>query len=283
MKVVFSDVDGTFQDLGETVPEINIKAVKEMQAAGHHFVFVTGRGYDLVQNMQTELGIDCDVIFGNGAGLKEMGKAPQYTNCLDLATCRKIVEILEEENIFYFFHTDQEVIVKPMKYYQQHMQALRESLLPMGEQGERLMDFKEDYFENNCLHHEEPLNFLAEHPERHIVKIELMLPDDAEHPRLIAALSSEETYVFNSFYKTLEIVNPKSTKGTAIVEYLKSFDVEKTYGIGDGGNDLPMLEVVDVAVAVANASDEVKAQADLIVDSCLDGGVGQFIYQYILM
>lgn len=45
MQIVFSDIDGTFQEMGQPVPEINKTAINYLKAQGDHFVFVTGRGY----------------------------------------------------------------------------------------------------------------------------------------------------------------------------------------------------------------------------------------------
>lgn len=282
MNIVFSDVDGTFQDLGVETPQINIDAVKALQARGDHFVFVTGRGFGLVEQMEQELGLDCDVIFGNGAGLKEVGKPAVYRNCLSLTTLKKMIPILEEESILYFIHTDQEVLIQPVDKYRKNLQDLRESMTFMGDQGTLLMDYKTTYFEESCHHVEDIVEFLETHPERVIVKVELMEASEEKHQLLREKLSSETTYVFTSFVKTLEIVNPLSTKGAAIQNYLKNYPDVTSFGIGDGENDLPMLEVVDVAVAVANATESVKEKSHRLTVSCNEGGVGKFIFEELL-
>lgn len=282
MNIVFSDVDGTFQDLGIPVPQININAVKRLQENGDHFVFVTGRGIGLVEKMEEELNLDCDVIFGNGAGFKERGKAPQYSNCLSLETLKILLPILEKENILYFIHTDKEVLIQPIDKYRVHLKNLRESLRFMGEQGVTLMDFKTEYFLEHCDHVENMLDFFESHPERKIVKVELMEASEEKHRVLKEQLKSEKTYVFTSFVKTLEIVNPLSTKGAAIRSYLERLPSAHSFGIGDGENDLTMFEAVDISVAVANASDVVKNKSDKLTLSCGEGGVGKFIFDEVL-
>lgn len=282
MNIVFSDVDGTFQDLGVPVPQINIDAVKRLQEAGDHFVFVTGRGIGLVEQMEQEIGIDCDVIFGNGAGFKARGKFPTYSNCLSIDTLRLLLPILDEENILYFIHTDTEVVIQPVEKYEVHLQKLRESLSFMGNQGRLLMDYKTEYFKEQCYHVENVIGFFEAHPERTIVKIELMEASDKKHEILRERLTIKDTYVFTSFIKTLEIVNPLSTKGAAIRSYLEKLPHDLSFGIGDGENDLTMFETVDVAVAVANASDTVKNKSHKTTLSCNEGGVGKFIFDEIL-
>ncbi|MGE4453034.1 MAG: Cof-type HAD-IIB family hydrolase [Sphaerochaeta sp.] len=52
--------------------------------------------------------------------------------------------------------------------------------------------------------------------------------------------------------------------------------------IGDGFNDVPMFSVASLAVAMENASDEVKAYAHVITESNEHDGVALAIEQYIL-
>lgn len=72
-----------------------------------------------------------------------------------------------------------------------------------------------------------------------------------------------------------ELSMPGVSKGRgahALIEAL-SFVPERTYAFGDSGNDLPIMGAVDVAVAMGNASDEVKAAADYVTDDVREDGV----------
>lgn len=173
-------------------------------------------------------------------------------------------------------------MMKSVENYRGNLADLRESMEFMGEQRHFLMDFKTNYFEETCHHVTDVVEFFEANPERVIVKVELMEASDDKHQILREKLSSADSYVFKSYVKTLEIVNPASTKGAAIQSYMKKYPGATSYGLGDGENDLPMLEVVDISVAVDNATDAVKEKSDRIVASCEDGGVGQFIFEEIL-
>jgi hypothetical protein len=52
--------------------------------------------------------------------------------------------------------------------------------------------------------------------------------------------------------------------------------------IGDGYNDLPMFDIAALAVAMDNASDEVKSHAHVITDSNEHDGVALALERYIL-
>jgi Cof subfamily protein (haloacid dehalogenase superfamily) len=283
MQIVFSDIDGTFQEMGQPVPEINKTAINQLQAQGDHFVFVTGRGYDLVEALMIEEGISCDVIFGNGAGLKLEGQAPILANCLPLSTLETVTKILENENIFYFLHTDQGVICKDPKDYQEHMTALTHKLVSdLGDRGTMIAEYKQDYFLNACIHAQDLLAYIKERPTINVLKIELMEASDEKIEQLRILLQSEPVSAFQSFVQTLEVVDPLATKGAAITNFMKAFPNAKSFGIGDGENDLAMFETVDVSVAVANASEAIRTVCDRTIPSAAAGGVGQFIMDELI-
>lgn len=282
MNIVFCDIDGTFQDLGGEVPQVNYDAIYALQKQGDHFVFISGRGHAQLTELMDELDSECDVIFSNGGGHKLVGEPIQYNHCLSIAECEKVITILEERNIFYHIHTNEGIILKAVENYESNILALRKKLEPMGEMGEQIMDFKESFFKDQCQHVEEPLTHLIKHPDLKVMKIELMEASDEEHEVLRDLLSSESADVFSSFTQCLEVVNPMSSKGNAIREFMKDFPGARSYGIGDGENDLAMLKVVDVPVAVGNAKEIVKEQCQRIIGDCLDGGVGKFIFEEII-
>lgn len=282
MNIVFCDIDGTFQEMGEDIPAINYKAIDALQEQGDHFVFVTGRGFEQIQEVLAPLKKECDVIFSNGAGQKLVGEALEYTHVLSFATCCQIIKALEQADVFYHLHTSHGVFLKPSERYTHQFAELRKKLAPLGEAGTKIMDFKEEYFAKDCQHVNDPLTYLAEHPEVKVLKIELMDANDEKQARLKEALTQDEVYIFSSFVQCMEFVNPLSNKGAAVSEFLSTYPEAKSFGIGDAENDLTMLAAVDYPVAVANASDAMKEACSFITGSAKKGGVGQFIFEHII-
>ena len=109
-----------------------------------------------------------------------------------------------------------------------------------------------------------------------------MTADDTQKEGLRGKLKTSQTYVCESYLQTLEVVNPLATKGAAIKTYLKNFPDAKSYGIGDGENDLPMFAAVDISVAMANAVPEVKAVCMEQAGECSAGGLGRYIFENII-
>lgn len=282
MNIVFCDIDGTFQEMGEEIPDINYKAIEALQNQGDHFVFVTGRGYEQIQEVIAPLKKECDVIFSNGAGHKLVGQELKYTHVLSLASCRRIITVLEKEDAFYHLHTSQGVFLRPSETYAYQFGELRKKLASLGEAGTKIMDFKEQYFAEECQPVNNPIAYLAEHPEINVLKIEMMDADNVKQARIYEQLKNDDLYIFSSFIQCMEFVNPLSSKGTAIEEFLKAYPKAKSFGIGDAENDLAMLATVDYPVAVANASNTIKEQCSFITVSAKEGGVGRFIFDQVI-
>lgn len=82
----------------------------------------------------------------------------------------------------------------------------------------------------------------------------------------------------------VHITHELATKKHALQALLSHLNVnhKNVMVVGDGGNDLPLFELAGVKVAMGNASDELKAQADWIAPSVDEDGLAVAIEKYIL-
>ncbi len=65
----------------------------------------------------------------------------------------------------------------------------------------------------------------------------------------------------------MDVVPLGVSKGTAILELKKMWNIDVFGFIGDGRNDIPSLQAADVSFTFPYATDDVKAEADYIVES----------------
>ena len=73
-------------------------------------------------------------------------------------------------------------------------------------------------------------------------------------------------------------------KGNAILWFADHLGIphEEVAGFGDGNNDIQLLKKAGIGVAMANATDQVKAVSDYITGTNDEDGVATFIEKYIL-
>ena len=65
----------------------------------------------------------------------------------------------------------------------------------------------------------------------------------------------------------------RSQKGVDVIIDHFGINLNETLAIGDGGNDISMLEHVKVGIAMGNARKEVQAVADYVTTSVDNDGV----------
>lgn len=85
----------------------------------------------------------------------------------------------------------------------------------------------------------------------------------------------------NTIY--FEIIPKGVGKGAALhslCQYLQ-MPIENTVAIGDYYNDVDIMREAGYSVAMGNAPDDVKAQADTVTGNCLDGGVADVLEELI--
>lgn len=75
----------------------------------------------------------------------------------------------------------------------------------------------------------------------------------------------------------LEISRDDAGKERGVERLCRRLKVQRVVAFGDGHNDIPMLRMADLACCVANAPDDVKAVADVIIGSNEDDGVARYL------
>ncbi len=83
--------------------------------------------------------------------------------------------------------------------------------------------------------------------------------------------------IFNEGMMLMELFAPNVSKAAAIAAMAQRLKVERIVAFGDNLNDLPMLQMADLAVAVGNAHPLVKQAADIVIGPNYDDAVPRFI------
>lgn len=81
-----------------------------------------------------------------------------------------------------------------------------------------------------------------------------------------------------------DLLPPDHNKGFALAWLAAhyGFELSETLAIGDNRNDLDLLQTAGLGIAMANASEVVKARADAITGSNAEDGVAQALERYVL-
>lgn len=125
---------------------------------------------------------------------------------------------------------------------------------------------------------------LHDAPLDNVVKIAIYVQGDAEAEALDWVESQvPELRVLLSGKHWIDVMDPNADKGHALEALASKLGVERedTAAIGDYLNDLGMLRVAGHAVAMGNAHEDLKAVADEVVGTNVDGAAVERLAQWL--
>lgn len=87
---------------------------------------------------------------------------------------------------------------------------------------------------------------------------------------------------FGEDWGELEIFGPHTGKGAAIEALASDIGASRIVAFGDNVNDIPLFDLADRGVAVANAIDELKEKASEVIETNDRDAVASYILKYSL-
>ncbi len=265
-KLVALDMDGTLLTSNKTISPRTKQAIQAAREQGVVVVLASGRPVDGMVRYLDELGMtsDQDYVLSYNASLVQRiaSKEVIRKQILTGLDAKNIANLARELGCHvHAFSTEHGLITPADNYYTQHEAKINQI-------STTVMDFSE----------------LADDDE--IIKV--MLIDEPEVLSAVIAQLPAELYeqytIVQSAPFFLEIMNPKSNKGTGVAMLAEHLGLEASQVIcmGDAGNDSHMLEYAGLGVAMGNATDDVKALANHITASNDEDGVALVIEEFIL-
>lgn len=260
-KACFFDIDGTLVRKDHTISQEVIDAVRRLEKEGVAPVIATGRSYEALLPIKEKLGIHSPVICYNGAMIVDGkdGKVMKH-HVLPDREAREIVRIARE-----------------LDY---HILGYREGeLLYEGEREESRAYYDRIHIYGRIVNFDtlESLNMtkfiiIAAHEKIEAVKGRIL----EKYGHAVNAFFSDATF--------LEIVPKGIDKGGAVSEVMSLLGgtVDEAMAMGDGFNDLPMLEAAHWGVVMDNALPELKKlfPPERIAPHCDEDGVATYLARF---
>lgn len=270
IRLIACDLDETLLNGDKQICERNRKAIARAIDEFHvYFVPATGRGYTGVTSVLETLQVkdkENEYIISNNGGIisENANHRILSMHALDFPTVEALCGFGFQKDICIQIFTAEDV-------YAYHLNEDERSWLFM---------FKPD----SIVCEGEDITILK---DKKITKI-LFQSTDMEYLRKIADemefITDNRVTVSYSSGRYLELNAMGVDKGTGLKE-LADFlhiDMKETMAIGDNYNDLKMLEVAGVSIAVANAYDDIKQVCDYVtVADHNQGAVAEAIEKFI--
>ncbi len=250
------DLDGTLL-AGEEVPQRNIDALKLAIARGVRVIIATARWKEKALDVQRQLGISETLIACSGAQVFDPATGSDvFSERLPDNFTRELFAICNAERCIATITGGDSVRVK--------LEGEPVASL-MGEEMSWVSELKVDPADLPRIGAIQGSNAVAR------IKNELQ------------AKYAEQVNVFDSIGPTgkiiITITAKNAEKGTALAAACQHLNLEakSVVAFGDAENDLAMFRYAGAAVAMGQASDEVKAAATFISLPHTEGGVGHAV------
>ncbi len=262
-KLLAIDLDGTLLKSDGTISKANVEAIGEARKKGIRVVLATGRPLNGIKRYLKELNLIGDeyVIVFNGAVTEKIKNFEVIREeGVSLKDLEEIYALSKKLHVDIHVHTTQQCITPKINKFSEFEAGLNSIQLTE-------MKFEE----------------LPKDTE----VIKMMLVGEKEKIDTISKLVDEyylnKYTVVRSLEYYLEFLNKNANKGEALRQLAKmlNIDKEEIISIGDNENDINMIKFAGMGVAMANAEENVKANADYITSSNNEDGVAKVIKKFI--
>lgn len=274
IKLLCLDMDGTLLNSQSELLPSSVEALKMVADRGVQVILATGKARPAAMRALEKVGLAGDGkhaivgtktpgIFLQGLEIYGAGGAILGGGSLDMSIAKKVLSYAEENNVSVSCFLGDECVTTRMT--------------------KELEELHYRYYEPypNVLSVEDILAGPS------IRKILLM--DDPKSIKTLRAhmdteLLSTGAGTMQAVETMLEIIPRGFNKWTALQLLMSHFDgvtAENVMAIGDGENDLEMIQGAGVGIAMGNAVASVKDSATMIVSSNDDGGIHEAIEHFV--
>lgn len=247
------DSDGTLRHSDGSISDRTKKIVQKLVRKGNIITICTARPRYHTLKISEEIGINRFLISSNGTEVYDnLNNKIIYSAYLSPKYCKKIYLDVENigiraifvcDNIEYatgFIRNDSQILLNENNIDNMFAKNIKQIMI-IGKNKEKIKKYKNK-----------------------VKKYNLNIIDTSNDAK-------EEIW--------FSIISNKASKGIALKKLAEHLSIPmcKTVAIGNDNNDLSMIQVARVGVAVENATDELKKEANYITDSNDDDGVAKYL------
>lgn len=273
IKLIAFDLDGTILNRDHEISERSVTALKQASEQGIHIVPATGRSYSEIPINLREQSFIRYVITMNGAQVYDTRekkvlhraeiaaeKAVQLVTYMD--TLPVIYECLQEGRGWMdrTFYDRIDEFIKASTY----RELLKNTRTPV-----------------------ENLRDLIDRRNKPVQKLQMFFKDLSFHGDILRTMPEKypDMAISASIGSNIEINSKEASKGNALCvlcNYL-NLDVADTIAFGDGLNDISMLRMAGIGVAMANSVPEILEISDAVTENNDSDGVALAIEKYVYL
>ena len=245
--LIIFDIDETlYINHEDRIPDSTIAAIEKLKKAGHTLAIATGRSLYSIRDREkfNQLPMDFHILANGQLVIK--GDEVIYENSIDHKLIHELLKIAKARGIELGFNTATHSFVTDLT------DEVRESFFSAS----RLPRISKDIEGNGSIY-----------------QIWYFSPD---YHDLAEQLKDKLRFIPWLTHSGADILPIGISKATALKELLKNFTdnpYQKTIFFGDGANDIELIQLADIGVAMGNGVEALKEVADFVTKNIEDDGI----------
>ena len=242
IRLVASDMDGTFLDEHDCVPEGALDLVLRLRDAGIRFVASSGRRYDTLHELFAPVTDCMDFVASNGAQECVEGELVDL-EVFSHAAVRRLSRIVDEFDAM-------------------HLALFDETRSYLLDDEARFEREKDKNLPNPVRVHDVPA------PTTSILKASVYCDDEPMDLAYILTRELDDDFVFApSGRKWIDVMQRGVTKATGIRQVLDAHGIsaDEMMAFGDSMNDYEILRMAGISMAMGNARPAIKQIATKVI------------------
>ena len=265
-KVIFFDIDGTLIDFGGEFPESAKDALQKAKDNGHKIFICSGRSKCQIEKRLLDFGFD-GYVCAAGAYVEYEGNVI-FEHHLTSTQLDKLFSFFNENNIIYMLQCTDRVISTRACFEEMFDNFKKRMKGDMPKNISKIFESQEidDNIANNTAQYKNAEKVCYYKAGFTYDKVNELIGSEFD----VTAMSFKSERDASG-----EITVAGVTKALGmrkLIEFLGKTR-EETVAFGDGPNDFEMLEYAGIGVAMGNASDDLKATADIVTTNIGDNGI----------
>jgi len=275
IKLIATDLDGTFMSDALTPHPQNVESLLKCKAHGIAFCICTGRNWHGIKDLVAKVPFDRYCVINNGSSIYDSEtNTLRYRNRFDPEIAREILMLCTEFEGAHIgasttFHTHVIEERLPDKLHKRWLERAKSN---------------PEWADSLFMHKDVDELVLACQDDMQRISLGLNI-QDADMLNLaftkIGAIAGVE--LTTSGFGSLEISPKDGTKAEALSVLADIYEVEpqNVLAFGDNYNDMHMLLWAGTGVAMGNADHRLKSIADYVTDTNVDAGVSRAIERIV--
>ena len=283
IKLIVSDMDGTLLAHDSSISKGNIEAIRYAQSKGVQFAIATGRDYSSLKGILEAHDLKCFSILGNGAQFCNENGEILSSAYFPKKCFKQVLQIFDELKIHYMIFTANGF------YSTAEPNVVRDAFIDRC-----VVQFKrkrEDYLDDGCNQDMACMklkkigdldDFINSSID--IIKVEAFNNDVSLIEKAKEKLQEIDGIAYlSSFDDNIEVTDKAAQKGLILENVIEElgYSKDEVMVLGDGLNDITLLERFKYSFAPGNANETIKAMAYQVVGACEEDGVSQAIYMML--